>query len=68
MTEERLAEIKMRTEAATPGPWLVDASDSADALFMAHARQDIPDLLAEVERQQRQITELRSMLSSKGGQ
>ena len=72
MSEKRLAEIRARVEAATPGPWEVDDKYSdgfvvceldeyvavststdadigldgrADAEFIAHARQDIPDLL-----------------------
>ena len=79
MDAERLAEMRQRAEAATPGPWAqgmvgdsvineVDCSATfgfievnaelsddgnfgvSDADFIAHARQDIPDLLAEVER------------------
>lgn len=86
MTEERIAAIKARAEAATPGPWkagkddftknIIEAAkdrgtiivqrrdDSnmfwssyipikqifADAAFIAHAREDIPALLDEVER------------------
>lgn len=83
MTDERIAEIKAREQAATKGPWLCvfrgDGSGSVyegteeeyddvaliddarcpyirgeviyeDGVFAAHARQDIPDLLAEVER------------------
>jgi len=74
LTDERIAEIRARVEAATPGPWEVDDKYSdqfvvceldeyvavsastdadigldgrADAEFIAHARQDIPDLLDE---------------------
>lgn len=96
MTDDELAAIRARTEAATPGPWdavkLYDVTDTtyiegcdfgfngdinveveragleypewvmigpespqqkqihADAEFIAHARTDIPALLAEVER------------------
>lgn len=81
MTEERLAEIMGRAEAATQGPWrahksfeviygkksgcdstIVCALESEDfmyskerdmqanAAFIAHAREDIPALLDEVER------------------
>lgn len=77
MTDEELAAIKARAEAATAGPWHVsgdgtvysddrsmewEASEDAeglynysgkqldaDAAFIAHARADIPALLAEVE-------------------
>jgi len=83
---ERLAAIRARCEAATPGPWgydgqhdeitadSPDAEDywlivsqcrtapdtaprdafghqySADFAFIAHAREDVPYLLAEIER------------------
>jgi hypothetical protein len=67
MTDEQLAEIRARCEAATGGPWEVghkceiytrhyqvgpigDFWEPADARFTAHAREDIPALLAEVER------------------
>jgi len=67
MTPERLADIKARAEAATPGPWgavdfalstycgfnndsLAEPSTFEDAVFIAYSRQDIPDLIAEVER------------------
>lgn len=66
MDPKYLAEIKARERAATPGPWKVgisalitdanghalffgeDAKGNAD--FIAHARTDIPALVAEVER------------------
>ena len=66
-------EIKARCEAATPGPWyeegwalptedgeyieLIDDSP-ADAIFIAHAREDIPFLLAENEAKDKQIADL----------
>lgn len=73
MTDEQLAEIRLRCEAATEGPWHTDCgdvwaydekseelviatidgafgNDDADLAFIAHARADIPALLAEVER------------------
>jgi hypothetical protein len=67
MTDEQLAAIRARCEAATGGPWEVghkceiytrhyqvgpigDFWEPADARFTAHAREDIPALLAEVER------------------
>lgn len=66
MTDERLEEIEAREAAASEGPWeaigLVVAnewpakdvaevlSNQNDADFIAHARLDIPDLLAEVRR------------------
>ena len=65
MDSKYLAEIKAREQAATPGPWyadgwglfddiqgeLVELHDTdPDAQFIAHARTDIPALVAEVER------------------
>ena len=72
MTPERLAEIRAREQAASPGPWIslgnhlesgpgdyslmwsedgapCAIAKDADCYFITHARQDIPDLLAEVE-------------------
>lgn len=64
MTKERLDAIQGRADRATCGPWchwchwcredmptaakVIPESD--DARFIAHAREDIPALLAEVER------------------
>jgi hypothetical protein len=60
MNDERLAEIRKREQAATPGPWWASPSDEgADAQFMAHARTDIPDLLSEVERLKVELLALR---------
>jgi hypothetical protein len=65
MTEDKLKEIRARCEAATPGPWGVRIDkdslfpvqysgwvgyENADAEFIANAREDIPMLLAEIER------------------
>ena len=98
-SEDYLAEIKARCEAATPGPWVDrlrdfecldgygleshptvetngktvcvlcerefdDDNDEADAVFIAHARQDIPDLLAEVERLRKRAERLRAGVKS----
>ena len=77
LTEEQIAEIRARAEAATPGPWRTewsdrdahyriifneqgnwlaevfeeegDEGDPFDASFIAHARTDIPHLLAALE-------------------
>ncbi len=93
MTDQRIAEIAARCEAATPGPWewktcgdtnmyveaeclkgVISLEDDypgypeygehlimellqADADFIAHAREDIPALLAEVRRLQAQLAE-----------
>jgi hypothetical protein len=55
LTEERLAAIKARAEAATPGPWTTEQVQNTDwdfaraeAAFVAHAREDIPWLLAQL--------------------
>lgn len=37
------------------GTWSVTVQDDANALFIAHAREDIPALLAEVERLRREV-------------
>ncbi|MFE7360700.1 HlyD family secretion protein [[Kitasatospora] papulosa] len=77
MSAERLIEIRLRVEAATPGPWeehlpygdsfyaylngpylrgvgtleFGDGEDAeADRAFTLNARQDVPALLAEVDR------------------
>lgn len=66
MTEQDLAAIKARADAATPPPWQaiitaetpsgpewsVDAVHSTreDAEFQAHARDDVPRLLEEISR------------------
>jgi hypothetical protein len=68
-----LAEIAARANAASKGPWKVceDYSDvldgnghqiishfyDADGKFIAHARQDVPALLAEVERLKEALSE-----------
>ena len=46
MTREQLDAIRVRVDAATPGPWQVMATAS----FIASAREDVSALLAEVER------------------
>lgn len=83
LSPERLAGIRARVEAASPGPWCTDESEiyqgteyiagaewigdtcrtygdggRADAQFIAAARTDVPDLLAEVARLQRRVAEL----------
>ena len=71
MTDEELTAIKVRAEAAAPGPWTLRKGDlhtiegtdpphyrvmsrflatDEDTAFIIHAREDIPALLAEVER------------------
>ena len=63
MTDERLAEIQERLDKATPGPRegavapraedelsKANPQSRANADFIAHAREDIPFLRAELER------------------
>ncbi|MFC8491833.1 hypothetical protein ACFUJU_13720 [Streptomyces sp. NPDC057235] len=77
MSEQRLAEILARVEAAAPGPWESDGAEfygtlagvlmidlwvgetldiddlpqsEANAAFVAAARTDVPELVAEVQR------------------
>lgn len=61
MSDIDIDAIRARAEAATPGPWadhdgplLEDVVayiySDADEAFIAHAREDVPALLAEVER------------------
>lgn len=58
---ERLKEIKARYAHANPGPWIVEkggytgakgfAGDAEDdAQFVAHARQDVPWLVEQIEK------------------
>lgn len=80
ITQERINQIRVRLQLATPGPWksFIEGRDhfggssivrtsgedleilgatGEDIDFIAHARQDVPELLAEVER-------LRALLAS----
>lgn len=65
MTQAELDAIRSRCDKATPGPWYEDGfaipneagdytelidSYPADAAFIAHSREDIPALLAEVDK------------------
>lgn len=66
LTDAYLDAIEQRAHAATEGPWEASAHDHylvicpdcgvrggyerADAEFIAHARSDVPALLAEVRR------------------
>lgn len=55
ITETELDAIEARANAATPGPWDepgFSALDACDARFVAHARTDVPRLIAEVRRLQ----------------
>ena len=87
MSEERLAEIRVRAEAATPGAWRddrradgvpavhngkvricdtyrADGQSVLNAEFIAHAREDVPALLDEVERLTDENTRLRVELEA----
>ena len=75
LTDEQLAAIRARAEAATPGPWHVPGGDDGgadwvdkangdmvcqctsyrNAPFIAHAREDIPALLAHIDGLQAEI-------------
>jgi hypothetical protein len=46
-----LAAIRARCDAATPGPWTCDDGD-----FVAHARTDIPALLAYIDELEGRVT------------
>lgn len=65
MTDEQLAAIEQRVQAASPGPWTANVyslevngpemtiydeggHEQGDQQFIAHAREDVPALLAEV--------------------
>lgn len=65
MTNEELDEIEKRAAAATPGPWCCGYDEDSlysgeayvarfehgdDQVFVAHARTDVPALVAEVRR------------------
>jgi hypothetical protein len=51
LSEEELAAIQARADAATKGPWT--------AYLIAHAREDVPALLAQLryERRRREAAE-----------
>lgn len=49
MNPDEVKAIEVREQAATPGPWVTNGPD-ADAEFIAHARADIPALVAEVRQ------------------
>lgn len=69
--------IRRRLEAATPGPWeyqglgeitsatgfITTDAEAHDGPFIAHAREDVPALLAEVERLRDGIEELAALHS-----
>ena len=77
--EKRIAEIKTRANAATPGPWCVDSicvisplldiyitePDSRnDAEFIAHSREDIPYLCKRLRAAEAERDELKAEVES----
>lgn len=75
MNEQELGEIKTRANATWPGPWKWDEEGFLHSVsvgsevpfeevreFIAHARSDIPRLVAEMERLQRENGELRAYI------
>ncbi|WP_427110869.1 hypothetical protein [Lysinibacillus xylanilyticus] len=78
MNAEQLNAIKERVAKVTPGPWCVggaiDIHDACgeevaavwdggpDIEFIAHAREDVPALVAEVERLQQQLEKANGLL------
>lgn len=65
MEQKRIKEIRERCDKATPGQWesgyfqtvstktghkLLNTHCDLDAIFIAHAREDIPELLEEIDR------------------
>jgi hypothetical protein len=57
MTDQQIAEIRERLNAATPGPWAWFLAGFPDSQLIAHAPTDIADLLAEVERLRGEVAE-----------
>lgn len=64
----RIAEITARCEAATPGPWDIILNGHnikvertpANIDFIAHAREDVPYLLAQLAERDREIERLQA--------
>lgn len=56
MTREEMDAIKKRTDAITPGPWLV---------YYVHVPEDISRLLAEVERLNKEADWLANIISTR---
>ncbi|OAJ75224.1 hypothetical protein AYJ08_00300 [Brevibacillus sp. SKDU10] len=78
MTEKELQEIRERVEKATSGPWkerarngdfihiakgLVIGGNQNDVDFITNARQDIPNLLSEIDRLRKALIEIKEILS-----
>jgi hypothetical protein len=53
-----LEAIQRRVDAAAPGPWrTAPGYDSPNDEFIAHAREDVPALIAEVRQLRKQIAD-----------
>ena len=91
ISDERLAEMQARCDAATPGPWFTEetprsqngwptcsvvaatyrkqnvyvafggVAPEANRRFIAAARTDVPDLIAEVRRQEAALAEIAAL-------
>lgn len=63
LTEEQIAEIRARAEAATPGPWILYdvAFKKPDLDFIKHSRYDIPDLLSALEAANKRADEAEAL-------
>lgn len=61
LTKKELDEMRARHEATTPGDWtdetleLETSKIRPDAIFISHAHQDVPDLLAHIAEQETRI-------------
>ncbi len=62
LTDEELAAIEARADAATPGVGFSQSWTWGDAVFVAYARTDIPRLVAEVRRLRETVRWLRGAL------
>jgi len=66
MTKEEKDAIRERFYAASPWPWpmrdILSSCNDAQAEFIVHARRDVPDLLAEVDRLNGEAEEHRALL------
>lgn len=77
MTEEELKAIEARANAATPAPWHYDpvwgrargesisCMTEEDGEFCAHAREDVPKLIAEVERLREDVFDAGALVERK---
>src|SRR5690625_5164317 len=50
--------------ALSDGEYIVNMNEENDAAFIAHARQDIPKLLAEIDRLNRLYCELKKLIQN----